>query len=69
MSVYAKQVQFKDIVRNKSKSNKKLFKILKEKRQSIKPESEAASVRYSEPLPFTFTPRNSGGRAINLEGL
>jgi len=67
MSVPQAQAVFKDIMKNKAKNNKKLFKIIKEKKQSIMPTSEAAQVniRFSEPLPFSFTPRNSGGK-MNL---
>lgn len=32
--------------------------MLKEKRESIKPLTEAAPVRFSEPLPFSFTPKH-----------
>lgn len=30
------------------------------------PPSEAANVRFSEPLPFSFSPRNSGGK-MNMQ--
>ena len=68
MSVQKAQAAFKDIVKSKAKNNKKLFKMLKEKKQSIMPPAEAAQVRVSEPLPFTFSPRNSGGK-MNLQSL
>lgn len=42
MSVQKAQAVFKDIVKNKAKNNKKLFKMLKEKKECIMPPTEAA---------------------------
>ena len=68
MSVPQAQAAFKQIIKNKAKNNKKMLKIIKDKKQSIMPFTdegylknlqETGPVRVSEPLPFSFSPRNS----------
>jgi len=45
LSVRAKQSQFKQIIRNKAKTNKQLFKMLKEKKESVMPPTQAVPVQ------------------------